>query len=151
MRRNSNSIEEIKEDLQEHIKDNNAQFKHFSRRLDEFANFLQSVSNPTVVLKNGEEKEILQTDAVVIIYGDLKDVKKTLKELDTRTEILDDLAEIKNDWLKLKRRVMKIVKPIFKGIVFLASVIIVTYLIIQIVMGNLTIEDAVEFFIKIFK
>lgn len=151
MRRNAGSIEEIKEDLQEHIKDNNAQFKHFSKRLDQFAEFLQSVSNPTVILENGEDKEILQSDAIVLIYNDLKDVKKTLKELDSRTEILNDLAEIKNDWLKLKRRVMKIVKPIFKVLVYLASIIIVAYLIVQIVIGNLTIKDAIEFFIKIYK
>jgi tetrahydromethanopterin S-methyltransferase subunit G len=135
--------------LQDHIKDNDEQYAHFHKRIDEFADFLQSAMNPTVTLKNGDDKEMFMGEAVVVIHNDLKAVKKTLNDLDKRTEILEDLAQIKNNWTELKKRVMKILRPIFRFIVYCSIGFIMIYLIYMVASGKLTTKDAFEYFMKL--
>jgi hypothetical protein len=135
--------------LQDHIKENDEQYAHFNKRMDKFADFLQSAMNPTVTLKNGDEKDVFMGEAVVMIHDDVKAIKKQISALDTRTEILEDFAQIKRSWLELKERMMKILRPIFRFIVYCCIGFIMVYLIVMVVSGKLTPKDAFEYFMKL--
>jgi hypothetical protein len=138
--------------LQEHIKENNEQYEHFNKRMNQFADFLQSAMNPTVTLKNveDEDKEMFMGEAIVVIHNDLKSVKKSLTALDKRTEILDDFLQIKNNWTELKMRTRKFLKPIFKFIVYCSVLFIMVYSIIQVAAGKWTAKEAWDFFVNFF-
>ena len=143
-------MSKFKEDFEAHKHNVEDQYTHFNNRIDDFANYLQSAMNPTVKLKNGEEQEVFLSEAVVMIHDDLKHVKRSLVEMDQRTEILKDLSQIKKNYVELKTKLKKYLKPVFKFIVFLSSLFIVIYLCVLIVAGKLTFKDALEFFIKLF-
>lgn len=143
-------MSKLKEDLEAHKAEAEEHYKHFSQRLDHFANYLQSAMNPTVKLKNGEEQEVFMSEAVVMIYDDVKYVKGKLYDLDERTRILEDFNQIKNNWLALKTRLTKILKPVVKLIVVVSTVFIIFYLIILIAVGKLSFKNAIEYFIKLF-
>lgn len=143
-------MSKLKEDFEAHKAEAEEHYKHFSQRLDHFANYLQSAMNPTVKLKNGEEQEVFMSEAVVMIYDDVKYVKGKLYDLDERTRILEDFNQIKNNWLALKTRLTKILKPVVKLIVVVSTVFILFYLIILIAVGKLSFKNAIEYFIKLF-
>lgn len=144
-------MSKLKEDFEAHKTESDEHYKHFSSRLDHFANYLQSAMNPTVKLRNGEEQEIFMSEAVVIIYDDLKHVKKTLNDLDGRTEILKDFTAIKQNFLDLKYKLKKYLKPLSKFIVMLCVVFLMLYLLVMVAAGRLTAQDAYEFFMSIIK
>jgi hypothetical protein len=135
--------------LQDHIKENDEQYAHFHKRIDEFADFLQSAMNPTVRLRNGEDKDVFMGEAVVTIHDDVKAIKKQISALNTRTEILEDFAQIKKSWLELKERIMKIFRPIFRFIVFCSVAFLMIYLIYMVASRKLTAKEAWEFFKQI--
>lgn len=142
-------MSKLKEEFENHKTEDAEHYKHFSERLDHFANYLQSAMNPTVKLKNGEEQEVFMSEAVVMIHDDMKYVKGKILELDGRTQILDDLNQIKNNWLQLKIRLKKVFRPIGKFIVLLCSMFIIIYLLLMVAAGKFTIKHAIEFFIKL--
>lgn len=143
-------MSKLQNDYEAHKKEAQNQYEHFNTRMDQFANYLQSAMNPTVKLNNGEEKEIFMSEAVVLIYDDVKFIKKNLAELDNRTEILKDVAQIKMSWLELKSKLKKYLKPLFKFIVWCSALFIFIYLGIMIASGKMTLKQMIEYIIKIF-
>ena len=99
-------FEEYRNDHKEDIKVINENLHHINYRLNDFADHLQSALNPTIKLMNGEENEVLLTDAVSGLYYDVKTIKK-------HTEILRDLCEIKKYYTVLIAKMKKILKIIW--------------------------------------
>lgn len=127
------------------------QMNHFSERMDDFANHLQTAMNPMCEVENGKVKTMLQADAIGEVWNRTYKMEHKVDTLYERTAILEDLAEIKKSYLSLKQRLMKyIFKPIFKFLVFLSIGFLVIYYAYELISGKMTIIEVAKHFINLF-
>lgn len=131
-------------------KDIEENFNHISSRLDSIATFVQHAANPLVKVKNGDEKEMLQADAIADLWNRGYLLQERMDEMYHRTQILADIQETVKSYKEFRAKSKALLAPVgraFKtlGKIFLTlgGLIVVIYAIYALWMGDISI---VQFF-----